>query len=158
MRFKNLMQHILDHLEDPKPPFDLCLQTNWCHMVFLKEKKEMALIYKLHIHPQMKAKCCHDLLYKRSFHSSSQRANWGKLNHHTAHGNSEPAALPQGRLWRQLFMPGPPASTPIRTWNVLQGRRRFRGSHQQQAPCRPCVAGLSTEHFHVTEAERQPHL
>lgn len=48
---------------------------------------EMALIHKPCIHPQMKAKCCHDLLYKRSFHSSSQRANRGELNHHITHGS-----------------------------------------------------------------------
>lgn len=54
-----------------------------------KGKKEMALIYKPCIHPQMKAKCCHDLLYKRRFHSSSQRANWGELNHHIAHGKAD---------------------------------------------------------------------
>lgn len=51
----------------------------------------MALIYKPCTYPQMKAKCCHDLLYKRSFHSSSQRANWGELNHHIALNKATPA-------------------------------------------------------------------
>lgn len=66
-------------------------------MVFLKGKKEMTLIYKPCIHPQMKAKCCHDLLYKRSFHSSSQRANWGELNHHITNGNADLAVPATGK-------------------------------------------------------------
>lgn len=57
----------------------------------------MALIYKPCIHPRMKAKCCHDLLYKRSFHSSSQRANWGELSHHITHGNADFAVPATGK-------------------------------------------------------------
>lgn len=40
----------------------------------------------------MEAKCCHDLLYKRSFHSSSQRANWSELNHHIAQNKVPPSS------------------------------------------------------------------
>lgn len=72
-------------------------------MVFLKGKKEMALIYKPCIHPQMKAKCCHDLLY-----SSSQRANWGELNHHTAHGEADPAVSASGKAVKAAPWARPP--------------------------------------------------
>lgn len=77
-------------------------------MVFLKGKKEMALIYKPCIHPQMKAKCSHDLLYKISFHSRSQRANWGELNRHTAHGKADRAFSATGEAVKAAPCARPP--------------------------------------------------
>lgn len=70
----------------------------------------MALIYKPCTYSQMKAKCCHDLLYKGSFHCSSQRANWGELNHHIALNK---AALAFQKAAKAVLCARVPASTPI---------------------------------------------
>lgn len=71
----------------------------------------MALIYKPCTYPQMKAKCCHDLLYKRSFHSSSQRANWGELNHHIALNKAHPAAPAFQKAAKAVLCARVPVST-----------------------------------------------
>lgn len=82
-------------------------------MGFLKGRKEMAFIYKPCIHPQMKAKCCHDLLHKRGFPSSSQRANWGELNHHMAQGNADLAAPSTGTAIKAADGTRAPGFRPI---------------------------------------------
>lgn len=110
----------------------------------------MALIYKPCTYPQMQAKCCHDLLYKRSFHSSSQRANWGELNHHITQGNADLTVPAIGKAVKAaLCARGSGFHSHTHSWNVHPRQRESRDEHQQQASCRTTFQKALAEHIFV---------